>query len=272
MISFSKYYLESTIKNNIIDNITDQIIKSMNTYKLFDDSTIFNQVNDRYKQVANLDFNNRQALDYRMWKSQLSKQIKNDCNQKYLSTISNLPFHLNRVILSIEFLPHEIGEYKNNYEIGGLFHPDQDYITFYINITGKIPDESEFISELKSVIVHEFYHVRQSYEAKLKGEIISIPRISIGGLANTLESIQKTIKEYLMHPLELQAYAIEYNYRHNNNINTTDIEKFCQGIFEKNMAPLMRKDNAIRQALQPIFKEYLNGLSDYIEKFKYTEY
>jgi len=244
----------------------------MNEYRIFDDSPVIREITKKYKSVANLEFTNVHAVDYRMWKSSLTKQIKNNVNQKYMNTISGIPFDLNHIVLSIEFLPDKKEILKNNYDIGGFFNPKQDYITFIVNVSDNIRDQQTFVRDLKPVIVHEFFHVRQVYEAKLKNIILEIPRLSIGSTEKSLELMQKEFDEYQMHELELQAYAVEYNYRHNNTYDQTKINEFAHMVFEKTIGVVLHKDNTVRQSLQKLFKSYVNKLSDYIKKYKYTEY
>jgi len=267
--AYQRIYMESS-QSNMVDDITNAIIKAMNEYGFFSNSATLKEISDKHRTVSNLDFNNKSALEYRMWKSQTSRQINNNSNQKYLSKVTGLPFELNRAVVSFQFFPEKIKVFKNNYDLGGSYNPEQDYITFIVNIAGQISDESEFIKELKPVIVHEFIHVRQVYEAKLKNHLISIPKISIGGGEKSLELMEKEFKEYLMHDAELEAYAVEYNFRHNNNYNRNAIMEFARSVFEKNLGSLTHKDNTTRQALTSLFERYVEALSDCINRYPYT--
>ena len=267
--AYRSIYIESS-QSNMVDDITNAITKAMNEHGFFGNSSILKEISNKHRTVSGLDFNNKSSLEYRKWKSETSRQVNNNSNQKYLSGVTGLPFDLNRAVVSFQFFPEKTGVFKNNYDLGGFFNPEQDYITFVVNIAASISDESEFIKELKPVIVHEFIHVRQVYEAKLKNRLITIPKLSIGGGDKSLELMEKEFKEYLMHDTELEAYAVEYNFRHNNNYNRNAIMEFARGVFEKNLGSLTHKDNTTRQALTSLFERYVEALSDYINRYPYT--
>jgi len=265
-----EFYIESTQKSNFVNDITDSVLEAMNEYKFFSNSPIIKEISDKYKTISNLDFNNKHHVEYRKWKSDFTKQIKRNSNENYMSKVSDMPFGINNVVINFEFFPDKVGILKDNYDVGGFFNPTQDYITFIVNIASNISDKNEFIKDLKSSIVHEFIHVRQTYEAKLKNLMISIPRISVGNIEKKLDLMEKEFNEYLMHDLELEAYAIEYNYRHNNNHNKNDILAFAHRVFEKNIGSLTHKDNTTRQSLNNLFKRYVEKLSGCINKYRYT--
>lgn len=271
--AYQSIYTESSNKNNVVDDIANSILNAMNYYGFFTNSDIVREITNEYEKISNLDFDYKRSQEYGKFKSRISKEINNISNEKFMSSILDMPYDLKQIKVYFQFLPEEKDSYKNNYDIGGLFNPEQDYITFVITLAGIIPNSDEFIKNLKPIIVHEFVHIRQAYEAKLNNVLLSLPKMYAGKISKSknLELMEKILKEYLMHPAELEAYAVEYNYYRSNNYDIRTISEFAKSVFEKNLSTIDDSgDDAFSQALREFFDNYLNALTKYIKTYKYT--
>lgn len=250
-------YKNKVVRKNIILEISDEIIKGMEHFNLFTNSDILSKLIQTYED----------SVEYRKNKSLEQKKIKNFINENFLSNIKDIPFDVKKIDLYIQIEP----ERKKNFSIGGYFTPDLTS-GIVITLNNVVKNKEEFKRKLNSILVHEMVHWRQMYDSKLQNKIIDIPKMSIGSLPDNIESIETEFNRYLLNPLELEAYATEYNYKYNNVATDKNIKEFSNEIFEEIFGESSKyKNEEIRQTITKLFKIYVNSLTNYINKYVWKE-
>jgi hypothetical protein len=245
----SKLILENELKpNNILDDIYFAIKKGMDYYGFFKKSIILDTMIDSYED----------SVEYRKNKSKIQNEIKGFLEESFLSKIENLPYDLSGIGCYISIEP----ESKENFKIGGFTDPFSNKIQVNIHINNVIKNAEDFKSEFYYVLVHEFIHARQIYTAKIEKKELSIPKLSMGSIKSK-ESIKDRLENYLMHPSELEAYALEYNYRRKND--PSFLEDFAKDIVRD--FDFIEKD----EELMEFYVKYVRELEKYIKMYPWED-
>lgn len=245
---YNSFILNESMGETFLDDFSNFLERGMNASGLFTYSSEIESIKISYKD----------SIEFRQKKSKIQKNLSEFINNKFLKRISNLPFDLKNLEVYIQIEPDQI----QNFDFGGFFDPSSSLVRIIIKINDIVKNKEDFKNEIKFILFHEMVHVRQIYESLLKNQVFDLPVLQLGMGKKTLEYWEKKFKEYLMHPAELEAYALEYNFRNKNNPN--NIAMFVLNIVKR--LGFDEKD----KTLNNIYDDYIKVLSEYISKYKWN--
>jgi len=234
--------------NSILDDIYFAIKKGMDSYGFFKKSIILDRIIDSYED----------SVEYRKRKSKIQNEIKSFIGDSFLSKITELPYNITGIGCYISIEPQS----RENFIIGGFTDPVSNKIQMIIHINDVITQEEDFKNEFYYDLFHEFIHARQIYTAKIEKRELSIPKMPIGSMQSR-ESIRGRLEDYLMHPSELEAYALEYNYRRKND--PSFVEEFARNVVKD--FDIIEKD----EELMDFYTKYVRELKKYINMYPWKE-
>jgi hypothetical protein len=241
---YQRYILSESVKKSFLDDFYILLEKGMNKLGLFSKS----------KEIDLLVNNFEDSVKYRQYKSKIQNDLSNLINSNFLNNLKDIPFDLQKIEVYIQIDP----KLNQNFNLGASYNNQQSLVRIIITLNDIVKDIDEFKNEIKCVLFHEMVHVRQIYEDK---EMIP-PTVTLGG-GKTIEYWKKKFKEYFMHPAELEAYALEYNYRNNND--PKNIENFVMTLLER----LGFDKN--EKLLTDLYQDYIKRFSESVKTYKYIE-
>lgn len=244
-------YERKITSQNLVNDIVSEI------EKYFDEEGFFTQ-SDFIDQVLESDDN----PNYRQFiKAPTLRRISEELTE--IMSKLNLLFDINELRVWVDIEP-DLGK---NYHIGGGFYPKYPPTGLIrIKLDGVIKDREKFLNELEYVMVHELVHARQIYTSHLQKKEFKVIA-SAGNIKNFFE-------EYLSHPFELEAFAIEYNFRNDNVYDERKIIEFAIEIvnFGK-MSKLFEGDSFEKsdkyEEYKDAFMNFVSELKDAIRKFPF---
>jgi hypothetical protein len=218
-MNFDKLYgrcitLYSENIDNVFESIVDAYMSGITQSKLFTDKEIMDDIIHGYSDT----------VDYRKSKSAIQNNISNDINH-ILNGLREVPYDTTfRIYLEVN------PKFKKAFKVGGYASKNGDLPSIMLHL---ILSNTKFkLDSLKHnieyVIIHELVHARQVYQSYMNGEILSMPTMSTGNKLASIESISKYFSDYLLHPCELEAHAIEYNYRYGNRYTNETLLSFVK--------------------------------------------